>query len=112
MRIWDIPTERLCKKHLLAEHKELHQIWKTITKNKKAWKNHPETKRWKQNLEGLWYRHYMQVQEFAYRGYKHKTPLPRQETETCLIKYLCREMWEPFESQQKKLRQKKCGCHT
>ena len=27
MRIWDIEPERLCRKHLLAEHAELHGLW-------------------------------------------------------------------------------------
>jgi len=27
MRIWDIPPKRLCRSHLLGEHRELHAIW-------------------------------------------------------------------------------------
>ena len=27
MRVWDISTEKLCKNHLLGEHRELHAIW-------------------------------------------------------------------------------------
>ena len=32
MRTWDIPPEKLCRQHLLGEHRELHAIWSIITK--------------------------------------------------------------------------------
>ena len=30
MRIWDISPNKLCDKHLLGEHRELHAIWVII----------------------------------------------------------------------------------
>jgi hypothetical protein len=27
MRIWDIEPEKLCRQHLLGEHRELHGLW-------------------------------------------------------------------------------------
>lgn len=27
MRIWDLSPKRLCRNHLLGEHRELHAIW-------------------------------------------------------------------------------------
>ncbi|MDD3940683.1 MAG: pyrimidine dimer DNA glycosylase/endonuclease V, partial [Candidatus Pacebacteria bacterium] len=27
MRVWDIHPKDLCRKHLLAEHRELHGLW-------------------------------------------------------------------------------------
>lgn len=43
MRIWDISPGKLCKNHLLGEHRELHAIWTVITENKKGYSKHPET---------------------------------------------------------------------
>lgn len=34
MRIWDIQPKYLCRKHLLAEHRELHGLWNILTKHK------------------------------------------------------------------------------
>jgi len=31
MRIWDIPANKLCTKHLLGEHSELHGLWNILT---------------------------------------------------------------------------------
>jgi hypothetical protein len=47
MRIWDIPPEKLCRDHLLGEHRELHEIWSILINNKKGYARHPETLRWK-----------------------------------------------------------------
>ncbi len=43
MRIWDIPASKLCTKHLLGEHRELHTIWNILTQNKSGYSRHPET---------------------------------------------------------------------
>lgn len=75
MRIWDIPPEKLCNKHLLGEHRELHAIWNIITENKKGYSKHPETLRWKGKLKALYNRHAKQVKELKKRGYKHNSPL-------------------------------------
>ncbi len=31
MRIWDIEPVRLCRAHLLGEHRELHGLWNILT---------------------------------------------------------------------------------
>ena len=31
MRVWDIHPKHLCRKHLLAEHRELHGLWNILT---------------------------------------------------------------------------------
>lgn len=50
MRIWDIPCSKLCDRHLLGEHRELHCIWTCLTTPKGSnYKKHPETLRWKHN---------------------------------------------------------------
>jgi len=48
MRVWDIHPKHLCRKHLLAEHRELHGLWNILTKHKGAggYSHHPETLRW------------------------------------------------------------------
>lgn len=75
MRIWDVPPEKLCRKHLLGEHYELHALWIILTKGKKGFSRHPETLRWKGKLKALYLRHEALVREMERRGYKHKTPL-------------------------------------
>jgi hypothetical protein len=75
MRIWDIPTDKLCQNHLLGEHRELHAIWSILTKNKKGYSHHPETLRWKGKLKALYIRHGQQIIEMEKRGFNHKTPL-------------------------------------
>lgn len=79
MRIWDIHPKYLCRKHLLAEHRELHGLWNIliIHKGKGGYSNHPETLRWVGKIRALYYRHEVLVQEFIFRGYKHHTPLEK-----------------------------------
>jgi hypothetical protein len=58
MRVWDsISPSRLCRQHLLAEHRETLCIWSVITNNKKGYSQHPETVRFRGNLNALAYRH-------------------------------------------------------
>lgn len=76
MRIWDLPAKVLCNRHLLAEHGELHGLWKILTTDKGgSYRKHPETLRWIGKLEALVIRHMEQVLEFNQRGYKHKSNL-------------------------------------
>ena len=35
MRVWDIQANVLCNNHLLGEHREIHAIWKILTKIRK-----------------------------------------------------------------------------
>ena len=77
MRIWDIPVDRLCDKHLLAEHRELHAIWIYITTEKgHNYRKHPETLRWYGKQPALRARHMQQVIEMKHRGWNHDSPLP------------------------------------
>jgi hypothetical protein len=77
MRIWDVVPEKLCRQHLLGEHRELHAIWVILTKDKKGYSRHPETLRWKGKLKALYLRHEKLVREMTRRGYQHKTPLSK-----------------------------------
>lgn len=75
MRIWDLSPSRLCRVHLLGEHRELHAIWTILTTDKVGYRNHPETKRWVDHLAALYARHDALVLEMIRRGYHHKSPL-------------------------------------
>jgi len=79
MRIWDVPPKKLCRAHLLGEHRELHAIWSVIVNGKKGYARHPETLRWKGKLKALLYgRHESLVVEMNNRGYQHRSPLAKR----------------------------------
>lgn len=75
MRVWDISPEKLCRAHLLGEHREVHAIWSILTKKKRGYSKHPETLRWKGKLNALYSRHNDIVNEMERRGYNHKSKL-------------------------------------
>ena len=73
MRVWEIKPERLCRKHILGEHVEIHAIWSIINNRKEGYKNHPEVNRWRGKLKSLFLRHEELVKEMEKRGYSHKS---------------------------------------
>lgn len=107
MRIWDLPPERLCRKHLLGEHRELHGLWNILTLGKTGYSRHPETRRWEGRLAALYARHEALVAEMARRGYQHNSPLdPALATgEAVQDVYV-----DPPEAQEALLRAKGCEC--
>jgi hypothetical protein len=107
MRIWDIEPSRLCRNHLLGEHRELHAIWSILTKNKKGYCRHPETLRWKGKLKALYLRHELLVKEFQRRSYRHRSNLRR-----CLACGSARQdkFVNSYKEQVKILKRKMCGC--
>jgi pyrimidine dimer DNA glycosylase len=107
MRIWDIPPNRLCSKHLLGEHSELHAMWNILTQRKKGYSNHPETKRWKGKLRALLRVHEDIVREMLARGYNHKSPLDKTLAKG---KRVQDEFVDPLETQIEILKQKGCCC--
>lgn len=82
MRVWDIHVRHLCRKHLLAEHRELHGLWNILTKHggKGGYSQHPETKRWIGKLKALHNRHEALVFGMKKRGYNHNSPLDKRLT--------------------------------
>jgi hypothetical protein len=107
MRIWDIPPEKLCRNHLLGEHRELHAIWSILIHNKKGYVHHPETMRWKRKLKALYLRHERLVKEMSQRSYCHHSPLEIQfaagdDQQDVFV--------NTYDEQVRLLRQKKCGC--
>lgn len=79
MRIWDISPKRLCRNHLLGEHRELHAIWSVIVNDKKGYAQHPETLRWRGKLKALYGRHEALVVEMSHRGYRYRSPLEKKD---------------------------------
>jgi len=75
MRIWDIHPSKLCRKHLLGEHRELHAIYSILLNGKKGYSKHPETKRWEGKLRALYLRHGQLAIEMRKRNYKHNSDL-------------------------------------
>lgn len=109
MRVWDIHPKHLCRKHLLAEHRELHGLWNILTKHKAkgGYSKHPETLRWVGKQKALFNRHEQLVKEFARRGYNHYTPLDKKYavgkgSQTVFI--------NTVKEQKKILNQKLCEC--
>jgi len=107
MRIWDISPDKLCRKHLLGEHNELHAMWNILTQGKKGYANHPETKRWKGKLKALFRVHEEIVLEMLARGYNHKSPLDKTLAKGSSIQT---SFVDPAERQIEILRQKGCDC--
>jgi hypothetical protein len=107
MRIWDISPNKLCNRHLLGEHSELHAIWSVITNDKKGFANHPETLRWKDKLKALYFRHEQQIKEMENRGFNHESPL---NSDFAIGKSIQEDLVDSIEEQIKLLRNKKCKC--
>ncbi len=80
MRVWDVHPKHLCRKHLLAEHRELHGLWNILTKHKGrgGYSRHPETLRWVGKTRALYNRHEALVKEMQKRGYRHLSPLDKK----------------------------------
>lgn len=109
MRIWDLEPARLCRQHLLGEHRELHALWVILTKEKKGFARHPETARWRGKLKALYQRHQALVVEMARRGYRHQTPLPTEEAVGLAEQ---KEYKDTPAEQARILRNKGCGCRV
>jgi hypothetical protein len=108
MRIWDLPISELCDNHLLGEHRELHALWNILTKNKKGYSNHPETKRWVGKLRALYQRHEAEVVEISKRGWSHTSPLDENLATGSAIQD---ELIDSLDRQRKMLKNKPCHCY-
>jgi len=107
MRVWDIPPDKLCRQHLLGEHREIHAIWTVIVENKRGYSNHPETTRWRGKLKALYNRHELVAEEMKKRGYNHKSPLAKSFAGGSDFQD---ERVDTVTKQKKILKSKKCGC--
>ena len=112
MRVWnEIDPSRLCRNHLLAEHREILCIWSVLTKGKKGYRNHPEVKRWGDSLGALWLRHNHILKESKKRKYNFKD-LPHWSSELYLRKHMKNRFVTPksWDNQEKSLSSKNCDC--
>ena len=109
MRIWDISPSKLCRNHLLGEHRELHAMWIVITENKKGYSLHPETLRWKGKLKAMYLRHEQLVVEMIKRGYNHQSPLDKRKATGKSFQ----DVFIDVPSKQIQiLREKRCNCRV
>lgn len=107
MRVWDVSPKRLCRNHLLGEHRELHAIYSILSQKKKGYRNHPETKRWVGKLAALYSRHDALVNEMQRRGYVHASPLDKKHARG---KKMQDEFVNTPREQMMILREKPCAC--
>ena len=107
MRIWDIQPKKLCRNHLLGEHRELHAIWTVITEEKHGYSHHPETLRWIGKLNALYNRHEKLVKEMQRRGFNHNSIL---EKRLAIGGSKQNVFVDSIENQIKILRAKGCNC--
>jgi len=110
MRIWDLSVEKLCNKHLLGEHRELHAIHSILTNKKKGYSNHPETLRWKHKLSALRKRHSEQVKEMQRRGWNHNSNLPSVRSLSDHDQDKQNNFVNTLEEQIRILKEKGCSC--
>ena len=109
LRVWDISPDKLCRPHLLGEHREIHAIWSILTQEKKGYSNHPETLRWKGKLKALYNRHEKIADEMIKRGYNHRSPLDIMlaSGDSKQDKYV-----NSIDEQKKILRERNCECRV
>lgn len=109
VRIWDIEPCRLCRQHLLGEHRELHAIWSILTQKKKGYSRHPETQRWRGKLKALFLRHNDLVGEMIRRGYSHSSPLAEALASGKITQNV---FVNTYDEQIRILQKKGCGCNV
>jgi hypothetical protein len=71
-RMWNVNPKKMCRQHLLGEHKELHQAVGSLRKGRSL-KGHIE--KGQLEIHNIRSRHTQLVQEMKVRGYKHNSPL-------------------------------------
>lgn len=67
-----VNAKKLCRQHLLGEHKELHQLVGSLRKGKSI-RGHLD--KGQVEVHSISKRHKELVKEMSARGYKHKSPL-------------------------------------
>jgi hypothetical protein len=70
--MWMISPSKMCRQHLLGEHKELHQLIGSLNKGKSV-KGH--INKGQVEIHNIKSRHKELVKEMKLRGYKHQSPL-------------------------------------
>ncbi len=73
MRMWNVPTQYLCRKHLLGEHVEMHMFVGTWNAGKSL---NGYVNRGLVEVHNIDKRHDELAKEMLKRGMQHKSPLP------------------------------------
>ena len=84
MRMWKVPTEFLCRKHLLGEHVEHHMF---VGTHKKAVRLNGYIDKGLLDTSYLSKRHAELVAEMTKRGYNHRSPIDEDVCADVAIKY-------------------------
>ncbi len=74
MRMWMVDPRKMCRKHLLGEHVEIHMLVATLKRGRSIEGFLTRGLLEPQNARA---RHDAIVAEMKARGYKHSSPLPR-----------------------------------
>jgi hypothetical protein len=109
MRIWDFDPALLCDRHLLGEHRELHAIWTILTSDKRGYRDHPETVRWRGRLAALYARHEAEVAEMRRRGFRHASPLDWRLATGATRQT---QLVDPLHAQRERLAARGCDCRV
>lgn len=113
MRIWDLQPNKLCRQHLLGEHRELHAIWTYLTTNKgSSYRKHPETLRWEGKLKALFNRHTALIREMEQRGYNHHTPLDLTKVDLTGQSEKQDQFINTIKEQIENIKSKHCSCNV
>ena len=73
MRMWMLPPETMCRKHLLGEHVELHMLIGSLRRGK--------------NIDGFLAGKLVDPRRMFRRHYRHASPLDEAECETLARRY-------------------------
>ena len=73
MRMWMVPPEVMCRKHLLGEHVEIHMLAGSL-RRKRSIEGHLAAGQLEP--QSIHRRHAALVAEMRRRGFKHQSPLP------------------------------------
>jgi hypothetical protein len=73
MRMWMLPPEKMCRKHLLGEHVEIHMAVACLQRGMSL---HGFLEKGLLQLHSMRCRHDKLVREMLRRGYVHRSPLP------------------------------------
>ena len=73
MRMWMVPPEVMCRKHLLGEHVEIHMLAGSLRRGRSIAGFLAKSLLEPQSVSG---RHRALSVEMVQRGYRHQSPLP------------------------------------
>lgn len=107
MRMWMLPPETMCRKHLLGEHVELHMLLGTMKRGKR--------------IDGflagrlvdprlVFRRHEQLVREMLRRGYRHASPMDEAECRAAARGYGSPQPGIDVEANAKELRRRCPEC--